>query len=86
MDTDSTGVEAIDREFTRRDYLIYQAVIHGTDAVLATDRVDGWGIANPEYDMDEKMTWAQWQDRDDDAVASDMLPVIAAVAEDEDQR
>lgn len=81
MDTKHASGQAIDRQFTRRDYLVYQAVMNGADAVPAMDLVDGWANEHPEYDMDETMTWAEWQERP----AAGVERLIAG-DDDEDQR
>lgn len=70
MDTKhSSGVTAIDRTFTRRDYMIYSAIITNDaarlgDVWLACEAVSSWAIENPDVDMDESMTWAEWQGLD----------------------
>jgi hypothetical protein len=49
------------RVFTRRDYLIYSAVMEGTHAIKAADSVSSWATDNPDVDMDETMTWGEWE-------------------------
>lgn len=69
MDMDNTGVEAIDRKFTRRDYMVYSALITNDaarlgDVWIAIEAVSSWAIENPDVDMDETMTWAEWEGLD----------------------
>lgn len=49
------------RVFTRRAYLIYRSVMEGTHALMAAESVSSWAIDNPDVDMDEEMTWGEWE-------------------------
>lgn len=49
------------RTFTRRDYLIYSAVMEGTHALTAIEAVSSTALEHPEWDMDERMTWEEWE-------------------------
>lgn len=53
-----------DRTFTRRSYLVYRSVMEGTHALAAMEAVSSVAIEHPEWDMDEEMTWAEWEARD----------------------
>ena len=46
--------------FTRRQYLEYRAAMAGASIFAAREAVSSVAIEHPEWDMDEEMTWAQW--------------------------
>lgn len=48
------------REFTRRQFLTYRAVMSGSPTPAAIEAVANIASAHPEWDMDESMTWAEW--------------------------
>lgn len=48
-------------QFTRRQYLIYAAAMNGGDVSIAAEAVSSWALDHPEVDMDESMTWAEWE-------------------------
>lgn len=53
---------SIDRTYTRRQFLIYQAIMEtGTTVWTAMEAVATTAIEHPEWDMDEEMTWSQWE-------------------------
>lgn len=53
--------DARDQTFTRRQFLTYQAVVRGTPMMLAMEAVASTAIEHPEWDMDEELTWAEWE-------------------------
>lgn len=55
------GKPAVEQTFTRRQFLTYQMVMEGANVWLAIEAVSSTAIEHPEWDMDEEMTWAQWQ-------------------------
>jgi len=57
----SAARDARDRVFTRREYMVYRAVMAGAPALQATTAVASTALDHPEWDMDETMTWAQWE-------------------------
>lgn len=61
----TTTKDAAEQTFTRRQFLIYQTIIE-TDApwMQAYEAVASTALAHPEWDMDEEMTWAEWQARE----------------------
>jgi hypothetical protein len=50
-----------ERVFTRRNYLVYRSVMQGTHTLAAMEAVSSTALAHPEWDMDEEMTWAEWE-------------------------
>jgi len=44
-----------------RQYLIYAAAMNGGDVLIAAEAVSSWALDHPEVDMDESMTWAEWE-------------------------
>lgn len=61
MDTEEPDLR--ERTFSRRQYLIYQAVMGGAAIWDAIEIAGSWAIKNPRWDMDETMTWAEWEAR-----------------------
>lgn len=49
------------QKFTRRQYLTYECVMRGTPMLMAIEAVATTAIEHPEWNMDEEMTWAEWQ-------------------------
>jgi len=47
--------------FTRRRYLIMVAIANGAPAMLAIEAVASTAIEHPEWDMDERRTWTEWE-------------------------
>lgn len=45
---------------TRRQYLLYNAVMRGAPILAAVEAVSSTAIEHPEWDMDEKKTWLEW--------------------------
>jgi Uma2 family endonuclease len=50
-------------KITRRNYLFIKASMAGADPFLAVEVVSSTAIEHPEWDMDEKKTWAEWENR-----------------------
>lgn len=54
-----------EQRFTRRQYLTYTAIMDGVDRGMnfpeARDAVAITALEHPEWDMDEELTWEQWQ-------------------------
>ena len=50
-----------DRKFTRRQYLLYQAVMEG-DRTLgeANAELQRYAAEHPETDLSERFTWREW--------------------------
>lgn len=46
---------------TRRHYLMTKAVMDGASIWLATEAVASTAIEHPEWDMDERRTWDEWE-------------------------
>jgi hypothetical protein len=51
-----------DHRLTRRGYLIMKAMQDGTDMLLASEAVASVAIEHPEWDMEEKRTWTEWEE------------------------
>ena len=47
--------------WTRREFLIEQAIIYGAWPFLAREAVASVAIEHPEWDMDEKRPWSAWE-------------------------
>jgi len=62
--TQEKGPET-DKLITRRQWLTRQAIVNGsngtTSAVEAVEAVSSAAGAHPEWDMEEKKTWAEWE-------------------------
>ena len=46
---------------TRRRYLVIRALMGGADVILATEAVASTAIEHPEWDMEERRTWDEWE-------------------------
>lgn len=58
----AAGLAVIEPEtFTRRRYLIMVAIANGAPAMLAIEAVASTAIEHPEWDMDERRTWTEWE-------------------------
>lgn len=54
----------IHSEYSRRQFLMYQSMIDaGTTAEQATETLASAATEHPEWDLDEQMTWAEWEER-----------------------
>ncbi len=54
------------RPFTRREYLMLRVLEMADDTgilamLLAEEAVASTALAHPEWDLDEKKTWAEWE-------------------------
>lgn len=57
-----TTTPSIDRTYTRRQFLTYRTIMDtGAPVWTAMEAVATTAIEHPEWDMDEEMTWAQWE-------------------------
>jgi len=57
-------VTEIHSEFSRRQFLTYQSMIDaGTTAEQAAEALASAAREHPEWDRDEQMTWAEWDQR-----------------------
>lgn len=55
------AVHAVAKEpITRRTYLVMRTIMHGSGIGLAIEAVASTAIEHPEWDMDEKRTWEDW--------------------------
>ena len=48
-------------QLTRREYLIAVACLAGANVILAAEAVASTALEHPEWDMDERRTWAEWE-------------------------
>lgn len=46
---------------TRRSYLFMKAIEGGAGLFLANEAVSSVAIEHPEWDMDERRTWPEWE-------------------------
>lgn len=47
--------------FTRRYYLLAKACEAGADIFMALEAVSSTAIEHPEWDMNERRTWEDWE-------------------------
>lgn len=47
--------------FSRRQFMEYHLIVQGTPWWAAKEAVASVAIEHPEWDMDEEMTWGQWE-------------------------
>jgi len=50
-----------DKPITMRTYLTIKAMEGGTSIFVASEAVHSTAIEHPEWDLDEKKTWAEWE-------------------------
>lgn len=50
--------------FTRRQYLMIRAMEVAGSPFLAIEAVSSTAIEHPEWDMNERKTWAEWEQAD----------------------
>jgi hypothetical protein len=46
---------------TRREYLIAVACLAGAPVFMAAEAVASTAVEHPEWDMDERRTWREWE-------------------------
>lgn len=46
--------------FTRRQYMVRQAIMDGADMTSAIEAVATTAIEHPDWEMDEERTWEEW--------------------------
>lgn len=46
---------------TMRDWLTMRAIMAGADIFLAVEAVASTAIEHPEWDLQEKKTWVEWE-------------------------
>lgn len=56
--------DAREQRFSRRQFLTYNAIVSGAPWGLALEAVSTTALEHPEWDMDEQMTWAEWEAHD----------------------
>lgn len=49
------------RQYTRRQFLAYRLAMDGVPIMAAQEAVASTAMEHPEWDMDEAMTWAEWE-------------------------
>lgn len=47
--------------YSRRQFLIYATAMKGGNVMIASEAVSSWALDHPDVDMDEMMTWAEWE-------------------------
>ena len=50
-----------DEMITRYQWLVRQAILHGTNAPMAHEAVSSVALAHPGLDLDETKTMAEWE-------------------------
>ena len=55
---DAVGVT--NRKFTRREFLLYEAVMDGNRVGEATVVVERFAAEHPDTDLGERFTWGEW--------------------------
>lgn len=53
-----------DETFSRRQFLTYRIVMDGTPIWQAIEAVSSTAMEHPDWDMDQEMTWAEWQEQE----------------------
>ena len=48
--------------YTRRQFMEYRRVMNGAPCWVAKETVETAALEHPDWDLDEKMTWAEWSD------------------------
>jgi hypothetical protein len=51
---------------TRRKYLTIKMMQRGYDFFTCTEAVSSSALAHPEWDMEEKKTWYEWEEQKDE--------------------
>ncbi len=54
-------VRPVTKMFTRRYYLLAKACEAGADIFMALEAVSSTAIEHPEWDMNERRTWEDWE-------------------------
>lgn len=54
-------METREKVFTRRQFLTYQLIVDGTPWWEAVEAVSTTALEHPDWDMDEEMTWSEWE-------------------------
>ena len=61
MDVTEGAMGVTDRKFTRRQYLLYEAVMDGDCTIdEAIAMVREYAAEHPDDDLTERFTWAEW--------------------------
>jgi hypothetical protein len=61
---EDAAVTQMNDKFSRRQFLAYQAIIEaGTTEEQAGGVVASAASEHPEWDLDEEMSWAEWEAR-----------------------
>jgi hypothetical protein len=47
--------------FTRRQYMTRRLLLDGVDMWAAIELVSSIAMAHPDWDMDERHTWSEWE-------------------------
>jgi hypothetical protein len=48
-------------QLTRRRYLLIKAILCGVPPLLAVEAVASTALEHPDWDMDERRTWREWE-------------------------
>ena len=48
-------------QLTRREYLIAVMCLAGANVFVAVEAVASTALEHPEWDMDERKTWTEWE-------------------------
>lgn len=49
------------KRMTRRQYMIFRALEKGASPVVAQEAVASTALAHPEWNMNEKRSWDDWE-------------------------
>ena len=61
MGVTDLAMEVTDRKFTRRQYLLYEAVMDGDCTIdEAITVMKEHAAGHPDDDLEERFTWAEW--------------------------
>jgi hypothetical protein len=54
-----------EQTYTYRQWLTTQLLLAGSDIFTATEAVASTALEHPEWNLDEKRTWEEWEVTDD---------------------
>jgi hypothetical protein len=57
------GTQQQEQQFTRRQFMEYLLIMEGSTWWEAKEAVASTAMEHPEWDMNERMTWPEWERR-----------------------
>ncbi len=65
MATQEGEEKARQATYTRRQFMEYSRIMEGEPCWNARQAVATAALEHPDWELDEKMTWAEWNERED---------------------